>query len=48
LIKFALNPKDAVFNAGLPPGTFELNPHPEAKKTYRFEPVDAASVTEQR
>lgn len=47
-IKFALNPKDAIFNAGLPPGTFELNPHPEAKKTYRFEPVDAASVTQQR
>jgi hypothetical protein len=48
LIKFGLNPKDATFNGGLPPGTFELNPHPEAKKTYKFEPLGAASVTQQR
>jgi len=48
LIKFTLNPKDAVFNAGIPDDTFELNPHPEAKKTFKFEPVDAASVTQQR
>jgi len=33
----------------LPPDTFDLNPHPEAKKTYRFVPDnDAASVTQQR
>jgi len=49
LIKFTLNPKDAIFNAGLPPDTFELKPHPEAKKTYKFEPIDAASsITQQR
>jgi membrane protein YqaA with SNARE-associated domain/outer membrane lipoprotein-sorting protein len=48
VIKFTLNPKDAVFNEGLPPGTFELNPHPEAKKTFKFEPLDTSSVTQQR
>jgi len=48
VINFALNPKDAVFNGPLPAGAFDLNPHPEAKKTYKFEPVDAVSVTQQR
>jgi outer membrane lipoprotein-sorting protein len=48
LIQFTLNPKDAVFNEGIPAGTFELNPHPEAKKTFKFEPLDGTSVTQQR
>jgi outer membrane lipoprotein-sorting protein len=49
LIKFTLNPKDALFNTGLAADTFELKPHPEAKKTYKFEPVGAASsITQQR
>jgi outer membrane lipoprotein-sorting protein len=47
LIEIGLNPKDAVFNAGIPPDTFKFNNHPDAK-IFKFVPADTQSITQQR
>ena len=48
LIKIDLHPNQAQFNAGLPPETFEFDPHPDAKMIYKFEPAAAETVSQQR
>jgi outer membrane lipoprotein-sorting protein len=47
MIEIGLNPKDAVFNAGIPADAFKFNNHPDAK-IYKFEPADTQSITQQR
>jgi membrane protein YqaA with SNARE-associated domain/outer membrane lipoprotein-sorting protein len=48
LIKIDLHPNEAQFNAGLPPETFEFDPHPDAKTIYKFEPAAVENITQQR
>ena len=42
-----LKPEEAVFNAGIPPDTFQFNSHPDAK-IYKFVPDETPSITQQR
>lgn len=46
-LEIKLNPKEIVFNAGIPPETFQFGAHPDAK-IYKFVPADSQSITQQR
>lgn len=47
LIRFDVDPAQVVLNQDIPPGFFELDPHPGAK-VHRFEPRVSGTVSEQR